>query len=296
MSENLRGSLLMVLAMAGFALEDMFVKLLADALPVGQILMVLGAGGGLIFGLIALAKGQQFLSVELLSPPVLLRNLAEVLGTVGFVLAIVLTTISSASAILQAAPLAVTMGAALFFGEPVGWRRWCAICAGFTGVLLIIRPGMEGFQMASLWAVLGVVGLAARDLATRAVPRRVSSYQLSAWAFALMVPTGALMLLVMDDSPVMPDGLSVVRLAGALGIGVLAYYALVAAVRLGDVSVVTPFRYTRLVFAMIVGIIVFGERPDVLTLTGAAIIVAAGIFTIWRESRARAFASAKPGL
>ena len=118
--ENLRGSALMVLAMAGFALEDMFIKRLADDLPVGQILMLLGAGGAVIFGLAALSRGHALLSRDLLTWPVMLRNLGELIGTIGFVTAIALTPLSSASAILQATPLAVTLGAALFLREQVG--------------------------------------------------------------------------------------------------------------------------------------------------------------------------------
>jgi len=173
--ENLRGSILMVLSMAGFALEDMFIKRLAGNLAVGQIIMLLGLGGALVFGALTTAQGRRLWSRDLLSRPVLLRNGGEIVGTFGFVLAIALTPLSSASAILQATPLVVTLGAALFLGEAVGWRRWSAILVGFCGVLLVIRPGFAGFEPASLFAVLSVIGLAIRDLATRAVPRTISS-------------------------------------------------------------------------------------------------------------------------
>ncbi len=286
MSDNLRGALLMSLAMAGFALEDMFIKLLADTLPVGQILLALGMGGALAFGLMAHRQGQSVLSPAFLTGPVLIRNLLELIGTLGFVLGFVLASLATASAILQAAPLLVTLGAVLFLGEKVGWRRWSAIAAGFLGVLLIVRPGMTGFEPASLFAVIGVIGLAGRDVATRLVPRSVSSAQISSWAFAMMVPAGLFLMAVMDQPPRLPALPQTIFLFAALGIGVLAYYALVAAMRVGDLSVVTPFRYTRMLFALIVAVLVFGERPDALTLTGAAIIVAAGLYTLWRETRA----------
>jgi drug/metabolite transporter (DMT)-like permease len=282
--ENLRGSILMVLSMAGFALEDMFIKRLAADLPVGQIVMLVGLGGALIFGAITTAQGRRLWSRDLLSGPVLLRNFGELLGTLGFVMAIALTPLSSASAILQATPLAVTLGAALFLGESVGWRRWSAILVGFAGVLMVIRPGMAGFEPASLFAVLAVIGLAIRDLATRAVPRAISSMQLSSYAFATLVPTGAI-LLAFYGTPALPSALHWRDLALALFCGVLAYYAIVAAMRLGDVAVITPFRYSRLVFALIIGVTLFDERPDFWTLTGAAIIIASGIYTFWRERR-----------
>jgi drug/metabolite transporter (DMT)-like permease len=286
MSDNLRGAVLMALAMAGFALEDMFIKLLADALPVGQILVFLGIGGALAFGLIAHRKGQQLLSPALLTPALLLRNLAELVGTVGFVLGFVLASLATASAILQAAPLVVTLGAVIFLGEKVGWRRWTAIGIGFFGVILIVRPGMAGFEPASLFAVIGVIGLAGRDLATRVIPRTVSSYQISSWAFAMIIPAGVFLMVTMETPAIMPSTAQLTGLIAALGVGVLAYYALVASMRVGELSFVTPFRYTRMLFALIVAVLVFGERPDAMTLLGAAIIVAAGMFTLWRETKA----------
>ncbi|TVS03789.1 MAG: DMT family transporter [Rhodobacteraceae bacterium] len=285
MSENLRGAMLMALAMAGFSLEDMFIKLLADALPVGQILVLLGVVGALVFGLIAHRKGQPLVTPLLLTRAVIIRNLSEMIGTIGFVLGFVLASLATATAILQSAPLLVTLGAVLFLGEKVGWRRWSAIAVGFLGVLLIVRPGMAGFEPASLLALIGVFGLAGRDLATRAIPREVSSYQLSSWAFAIIVPAGLFLMLVMGEAPVAPSPIEWATLAVAMGVGVIAYYALVASMRLGELSFVTPFRYTRMLFALIVAVLVFGERPDALTLIGSAIIVAAGLFSLWRETR-----------
>ncbi|MHA7849803.1 DMT family transporter [Roseovarius sp.] len=284
--ENLRGSALMVLAMAGFALEDMFIKRLADDLPVGQILILLGAGGAVIFGLAALSRGHALLSRDLLSGPVMLRNLGELIGTIGFVTAIALTPLSSASAILQATPLAVTLGAALFLREQVGWRRWSAILVGFAGVLMVIRPGLSGFEPASLFAVQAVFGLAMRDLATRAVPHTVTSMQLSSYGFATIVPAGAL-LLWLSGGAVSPSAANWRDIALALVLGVAAYYAIVAAMRVGEVSFVTPFRYTRLIFALVIAVLIFDEQPDALTLMGAAIIIASGLYTLLRERRLR---------
>ncbi|SUZ31360.1 Riboflavin transporter [Roseibaca ekhonensis] len=285
MSDNLRGALLMTLAMAGFALEDMFIKLLSGAIPIGQILVMLGASGAVVFGLFAKAKGQALFSADMASRGMIIRNIGEVVGTVGFVLGFVLASLSTASAILQATPLVVTLGAALFLGAQVGWRRWMAILAGLFGVMLIVRPGMAGFEPASIWAVIGVLGLATRDLATRAAPARISGFQMSAWAFGLMAPTGILMMIAMGSRPMVPDSVQLALLACTLVVGVVAYYMVVAAMRVGEIPVVTPFRYTRMVFALVVALTVFGERPDTLTYLGAAIIVAAGLFTLWRETR-----------
>ena len=281
----MRGSALMVASMAGFALEDMLIKQMAEALPMGQVIALIGLGGTISFGTLTWARGDRVWSWAFFSWPILLRGLGEIIATASFVSAIVLTTLSSASAILQATPLAVTLGAALFLHEPVGWRRWTAIGVGFVGVVLIIRPGLEGFAPASLLAVVAVGALALRDLAVRRVQRDVTSAQLSMCGFVVVVPTGLLMMLFLGTPPVVPEAPDLVRLGAAFVVGGLGYYAIVAATRTGDVAVVVPFRYTRLVFAMILGSLVFGERPDMLMLSGAALIVAAGLYTIWRETR-----------
>jgi len=280
--ENLRAILLMVGSMAGFAIEDMLIKYLALEMPTGQFLMLIGGGGGLVFAVMAHRQGQQVLSADFLQPVIIIRNLGEVIGTLGFVTAIVLTPLSSASAILQATPLAVTLGAALFLNEAVGWRRWSAIGIGFCGVVLVIRPGMDGFQPASLFAVQGVIGLAMRDVATRAAPAKISSLVLSAHGFAMLVPAGAVLLWI-SGGAVAPSPTGYGLLAAALIVGVTSYYALTLSMRLGDVAVVTPFRYVRLVFALIIGVTLFEEDPDLWTLIGAAIIILSGLYTFFRE-------------
>ena len=284
-SDNLIGILLMLGAMAMFAVEDTFIKKLSAGMGTGQILIILGVGGFLIFAVIAKWQGKIVLDRGLLLPSVLLRNFGEILGTSGYLLAVVLTPLSSASAILQATPLAVALGAALFLGQTVGWRRWVAISIGFIGVLIVIRPGLDGFQPASLFALQGVIGLSIRDLATRTIPNRVSSMVLSAYGFGVVVPAGIIMM--MFEGPlVSPDALQGLYIFGALTVGPVGYYMIVAAMRVGEVAVVTPFRNVRLVFAMILGVLAFGEVLDFYTLLGAAIIIGSGLFTIYRERMA----------
>lgn len=283
--DNLRGASLMVLAMLGFAVEDMFIKFMAGGISVGQIMVMLGGGGALFFGAVVLAQGNALWSREMMILPTAIRALGEIVGTMGFISAIVFTSISSASAILQATPLVVTLGAALFLGEQVGWRRWSAVSVGLCGVLLIIRPGFDSFEVLSLLAVLGVLGLAARDLATRRIPPETSTMQLSFLGFVVLVPAGIGLMLVTNTPFAQPTGREMWLFAAALIVGLGAYYAIVAAMRVGDVSFVTPFRYARLLFALVIGVMVFNESPDALTLTGAAIIVASGIYTVWRERR-----------
>jgi drug/metabolite transporter (DMT)-like permease len=284
MTPNALGSLWMVAAMAGFAVEDMFLKSAARELPVGQILMLFGGGGMIGFAILAARRGEAVLHPAILTPVLLIRCVFEVTGRLFYTLAIAFTPLSSASAILQATPLVVVMGAALIFGEKVGWRRWTAIVVGFVGVLVILRPGVEGFTALSLLAVLGTLGFAGRDLATRAAPAILSNLQLGIYGFAMMVPTGAV-LLAFSGGAAVPSATAALQLAAATGVGVAAYYSLTVAMRTGEVSVVTPFRYTRLVFALVLGVLAFGERPDALTLLGSMIIVASGLYTLLRTRR-----------
>ncbi|WP_340269783.1 DMT family transporter [Sulfitobacter pontiacus] len=285
--DNLRGALIMVLSMLGFAIEDMFIKLIGTDIPIGQIIFMLGTGGALCYGAMVVMKGEPLMDRAMLTRPILLRALGEIVGTLGFVSAIVLTPISSASAILQATPLVVILGAALFLGDPVGWRRWSAILVGMLGVLLVIRPGMDSFQALSLLAVLGVLGLSLRDLATRRVPKSTSTFQLSFLAFLALVPASLLFMLGTGTAFAPMSGVQWLFMGAALTTGMVAYYGIVAAMRIGEISFVTPFRYARLLFAMVVGITIFGERPDLLTYVGATIIVASGIYTVWRERKVK---------
>ncbi|WP_293574730.1 DMT family transporter [Phaeobacter sp.] len=282
--DTLRGSLLMVVAMAAFALEDMFIKSAAQTLPVGQILMLFGLGGMTIFAAMARFQGQPIWTPLYWSRPMLWRSLSEVAGRLCFTLAIALTPLSSASAILQATPLVVAAGAVVFFGEKVGLRRWIAITVGFLGVLMILRPGASGFELASLFAVAGTLGFAGRDLATRAAPKGMSNAQLGFLGFVMLVVAGALAQ-PFGAPAVLPSLSASVDLVAAIFVGVVAYNALTGAMRLGEISVVAPFRYTRLIFAMILGVVVFNESPDAWTLAGSAVIVISGAFTLLRSNR-----------
>jgi drug/metabolite transporter (DMT)-like permease len=277
--KNIRGSIFMVLAMAGFALEDMFIKAASNTLPAGEILILFGLGGTCIFILLTLKRNEILLHSEILSRPIIVRVICEVIGRLCFTLAIVLTPLSSASAILQATPLVVVMGAAFFFKEHVGWHRWLAILIGFIGILMILRPGLEGFESASLFAVIGTLGFAGRDLATRAASPVLSNMQLGIYGFFILIPTGVIMLPFTGEL-ICPDTASSLKVLGAIFFGVVAYYSLTVAMRTGEVSVVTPFRYTRLVFALILGIIIFSERPDYITLSGSLIIVLSGVYSL----------------
>lgn len=283
-SDNTRGSLFMVLAMGAFAIEDMFIKAAASTVPVGMVLAVFGLGGLLIFMCLTQQRGEAIIHPAILSRPVLIRAICEVTGRLFFTLAITLTPLSSASTILQATPLVVVLGAALLFGEDVGLQRWLAILVGFAGVLIVVRPGLNSFEPASLLAVVGMIGFAGRDLATRAAPPALSNMQLGIYGFFILIPTGLVMLLYSGESVTIDWAASGLML-GAIVFGVVAYNALTIAMRTRKISIVAPFRYTRLLFALLWGAVVFGEQPDALTLVGGLIIVLSGSYTLLTTRR-----------
>lgn len=289
-SDNLRGIALMSGAMALFAAEDMFLKFAAADLPTGQILLLPALFAFAVFVALVRREGRRWLTRQALHPWVLARNLGEMVGTVAYITALAAVPLATVSAVLQAMPLAVTLGAALFLGEAVGWRRWSAICAGFAGVLLVIRPGMEGFAPSSLWVLITVAGLALRDLASRRIPADISNNQVAAWGILSVAVLGAAMLPFQD--PALPDPRQWGMLLGAATVGTAGYWAITAATRTGEVSVVSPFRYSRLIFAILIGSLVFGEALNAPTLIGAALIIGSGLYAFARE-RARARAAAK---
>lgn len=276
----------MTLAMAAFAVEDTFIKRATTGLAVGEVLILFGLGGMLCFMVLTRASGQPIWHPAVVSPLLLMKAGFEVTGRLGYTLGIALTPLSNASAILQATPLVVVAGAAIFFRERVGPRRWAAIGVGFIGVLVILRPGLDGFVPAALWTVIGLLGFAGRDLATRAAPKVLSNFQLGIYGFAALIPTGAI-ILAFNGQPSLPAMPDLLLIGGAVVFGVSAYWALTAAMRIGEVSVVTPFRYTRLIFALVLGVLVFGERPDLATLAGAGLIIASGIYTLLRGAARR---------
>ncbi len=283
--QNVHGILLVIASMAGFTVEDALIKQLSQTLPVGQVLTLLGIGSATIFALLAHLRGHNILARAAWRRPFLLRALAEATAAMAFVTSLSLVDISVVAAVFQATPLVITMGAALFLGEEVGWRRWTAICLGFLGVLMIIRPGLSGFEPAALFVLISVAAVAARDLITRRIDVAVSSFVVSFQGFAAVVPAGVVLLAMSGTGPQALSLSQVVMLLGAVVFGALAYYGIVQAMRIGEAAAVTPFRYTRLLFSLIVGVVVFNERPDAMTLAGAALVIGTGLYTFLREQR-----------
>lgn len=281
--ENLRGILFMLLAMVGFTVEDIFIKELSGHMPVGQILVLLGASGGALFWVYLLLKGERILTQAAWHPALVARALCEGLGGMCFATALALVDLSVVASVFQALPLVITMGAALFLGETVGWRRWSAILVGFIGVLMIIRPGFEAFNPSVLLVLVAVICIAGRDLITRHMRAGVSAGIVSLQAYGAVVMAGFGLIAINGSDMIRPTFLDWQLLAGVTLFSIISYIAIVTATRLAEASVVTPFRYSRLVFSMAGGMLIFGERPDAMTLAGAALIIGSGLYTFLRE-------------
>lgn len=282
--DNLRGGLTMVLAMAFFAGEDAFLKGLTTVLPTGQLLFAVGMLSALCMAVMAKASGARIFDPKLLSRPVLLRTLGEITGGIGFILTLQLLPLSTGAALLQTMPLAITFGAALFLGEKVGWRRWTAVAVGFLGVLVILRPTGEGFEpLAAGAAMLTVFSLALRDLSTRRVQASVHSMAIAFWGMFAYGFSGWILMLIEGQNFVMPEKGPAISLGLAALLGLIGYYCMIVASRLGEVSAIIPYRYTRIIFALILGVLVFQETPDHYVLLGSAMIVGSGLYTFVRE-------------
>jgi drug/metabolite transporter (DMT)-like permease len=286
----------MAVGMAGFTMNDTITKAVSSEMNFGQVMLVRGLFAIVLIAALAWHQGALRPLRTLLVKPVALRVAGEVGGTVSFLAAIVHLPLANTAAIFQALPLAITLGAALLFGEPVGWRRWLAITAGFVGVVIIVRPGVEGFNQFSLLALVSVIFCAVRDLATRRIPAPIPSLFITLLTTVTVTITGAVIVIPLGGwTP--PSGRALGLLALAAVLLLIGYQCVIMALRSGDISAVAPFRYSALLWAMLLGYLVFGDVPDAMMVTGASIIVLSGLYAFYRErKRARPVAADASGL
>lgn len=286
MTPNLKGALFMMGSMASFVLNDVVIKVLSDDLPLFQIVFLRGILTTALLIATAAAFGQLTLRVPRGDRgKVALRTVFEIAAMVTFLTALINMQIANATAILSALPLAVTLGAALLFKEAVGWRRWSAICVGAFGVLLIVQPGAEGFNVYSLLALVTVVLVAGRDLATRGFSAGLPTLTVAVITAGSICVFGGVMSLTEDWATPSIANLLLLAVASVCIIGGYVFSILV--MRVGEVAVTAPFRYTSLVFALVMGWLVFAELPNTLALAGAGIVVATGVFTLIRERQVK---------
>lgn len=272
----------MAAAMAGFTINDSITKTITSQMNFGEIILLRGMFAIVLISALAYYQGAIRPLRTLMMMPVALRIFGEVGGTLTFLAALAHLPLANTSAIFQALPLAITLGAALVFSEPVGWRRWSAITAGFIGVLIIVRPGLEGFNQYALLALASVAFCAVRDLATKRIPAEIPSLFITLLTTISVTVAGAFVIVPLGGwTP--PSGRTIGLLALAAVLLLIGYQCVIQALRIGDISAVAPFRYTALLWAMMLGYLIFGEVPDTLMLLGASIIVLSGLYAFYRE-------------
>ncbi len=287
LSDNMRGAVLMAAAMTAFTTNDVLIKLLAGQVPLFQVIFVRGVLTSLMVALIAWRMGVLRVPIARRDRGLIaLRSAAEAAAAYFFLTALFNMPIANITAILQALPLAVTLASALFLGEAVGWRRMAAILVGFMGVLLIVQPATDDFTIYSLYGLATVVCATIRDLAARRLSPEVPSMTVTLFTALAVTAFGGIAGLGIDWVPL---GLREAGLIGAASVLIIgAYLAIIMAMRVGEVSVVAPFRYSGLLVAIVLGLAVFGDWPDLLTWIGSLIVVGSGLFTLWRERRVAA--------
>ncbi|NNK78383.1 MAG: DMT family transporter [Litoreibacter sp.] len=284
LTDNSRGALFMLGSMTAFTVNDACMKALSDELPLFQALLLRSVAVTAALVILAASKGAFNYSLSRRDKRLIaLRSLVEVGAAFFFISALFNMPIANVTAILQALPLTVTLAGAVFLGEAVGWRRLSAILIGFIGVMLIIRPGGEGFTVYSLYVLAAVACVTVRDLAARRMSRDVPSLLVALSAAIAVMLFSALMSLSIDWVPVSPKAGTQLLAASIFVIG--GYVFSVAAMRVGEIGFVAPFRYSSLLVALVLGFLVFREWPDVLTLLGSGIVVATGLFTLFRETQ-----------
>jgi drug/metabolite transporter (DMT)-like permease len=285
-SKNTDGALYMAMAMAAFSCSDALSKSVISVMNAGEIMLLRGILTSVIVYLLARRSGALRSFRVIFQPMILLRVVCEALAAVTYITALGMMPIANASAIIQALPLAVTLGAAVFLKEPVGWRRWSAIMVGFAGVLIIVRPGPEGFTPAALIVIASMFITAARDLSTRCVDKSVPSLMVTVCTAIGVSLVGGLLIIPLGGWRAVSAN-SMLHLALASVMVLAGYQTAILAMRTGDIAFVAPMRYLSLIFAALLGFVFFAETPDRWTIVGAAIVIASGLYTFYRESRRR---------
>ena len=282
LNDNLLGAALMTCCVLAYVLNDAVMKLLFADIDFFQAIFLRGLVSLpplLVLALMTKTLLQKYSAKN--QRLMIIRILAEIGTTVTFLTALKHMPLANVTAILQSLPLAITMAAAIFLGERVGWRRWSAICLGFTGVLIIIRPGLAGFNSYSLLALAAVLLLTVREISTRQLDNKIPTVTVALSTTLGITAFAALMLIGDEWTEINFVSWSLI-IAAAAAVTVATLLSVVA-MRTGDIGFVSPFRYTSLIGAIGLGILLFGEWPDGMTLLGAVIIAFAGVYSLYRE-------------
>ena len=280
--KNSKGIFLMIISMASFAVGDTFVKISGAFLSPAQIMFFLIAGGLIIFAIIAKFKGENLLDRRAFSPILLIRYCAEMVGLVAMIIGLTKIPLSVVGTVTQASPILVAAGAVIFFKEVISWRRWTSIFIGFVGVVLVIQPGGQNLNYAVIWAVIALVAFSIRDLVTRLTPPDIPSSSIATFTMIAAFPFTTAWVFLSGEK-FFPPGIDWAVVSSMIILGSFGYLLLITSLRLGELSAIMPFRYSRIVFLLILGVLVFGERPTASMLIGATLILISGVYIMWRE-------------
>ncbi len=280
----------MIGSMACFIANDALVKYASQALPATQLIFIRGVMATLLVLAVAHAMGATRRIWKIAQGWVAVRALIDAIATMLYLVSLFNLPIANAAAINMALPFFITILAAVFIGERVGLPRWLAIGFGFLGVVLIVQPRVEGFNVYALVCLLATLLMAVRDLVTRRVHASVPSILITVSnTIAVMLLAGGLSLLEgWRPLPAFETGL----VAVAAVFLATAYYLLVISTRHGDLSLIAPFRYIALPFAMIAGFVVWGDIPNVLAWCGIGLVIGSGIYVLRASRRARVASTA----
>ena len=277
-----RGVACMLASVFILTLSDVLTKWLTAGYPPGQ-LICLRSLAAMLLVLAWSTPRRRWTGLRIRNPGAhLVRGVFACAGSFMFVLGIAHVPLANAMSIGFAGPLLITAMAGPMLGEHVGWRRWAAVVVGFGGVLVILRPGAEGYHWAALVLLAGVVFGALRDVVTRHISATESSSSLLLSTSACMAAFGAISVVQGWNLPGPGDGALLVLSGLLIGTG---HYLQIEAFRNAEAGTVVPFRYTALLWATLLGWLVFGDVPGAATLSGAALVVASGLFTLYRERR-----------
>ncbi len=283
MSENFRGALIMMICMSAFVLNDAFVRLAGDSLPLAQILFIRGLiTTGL---LLAFAIYGGIFSIKVSKEDkwrIFFRSIAEALTAYFFLTAVMKMPFANVTAILQILPMTVTLAAAFVFKEKVGIVRISLILMGFFGVVLIINPSTDGFNLYAVYALIAVVLITIRDLITRKLSNEVPTLLPTVSASIGVLLFSVILLINTPLQPLNSQNSLFIFLAAFFI--VFGYYTAVLVMRSGEISFISPFRYTAILFALILGFIFFDEKPGVMAFAGIVIVMLAGIVLMMRNS------------
>ena len=153
---------------------------------------------------------------------------------------------------------------------------------GFIGVVLVIQPGSQNLDYAVIWAVLALVAFSIRDLVIRLTPSDIPSASIATFTMIAAFPFTAAWVFFSGEK-LFPPGIDWAVVSSMIILGSFGYLLLITSLRLGELSAIMPFRYSRIVFLLILGVLVFGERPTTSMLVGAALILISGVYIMWRE-------------